>query len=110
MKKRIFAPIRVARRYEGVVEQIREMILKGKFKPGDKLPSERQLCEEFEVGRPSVREALRALEITGLIEIRHGEGAFVKDIDFTHVVLSMKEILKHTGNLPIRYGTRPDLY
>lgn len=47
--------------------------------PGDKIPSERELSERLSVGRSSVREALRALELLGLIETRRGEGTFIKD-------------------------------
>ena len=47
--------------------------------PGDKIPSERELSERLDVGRSSVREALRALELLGLIETRRGEGTFIKD-------------------------------
>ncbi|WP_375091087.1 FadR/GntR family transcriptional regulator [Peribacillus sp. RS7] len=47
--------------------------------PGDKIPSERELSDRFNVGRSSVREALRALELLGLIETRRGEGTFIRD-------------------------------
>ncbi|MBR8646160.1 FadR family transcriptional regulator [[Brevibacterium] frigoritolerans] len=46
--------------------------------PGDKIPSERELSDRFNVGRSSVREALRALELLGLIETRRGEGTFIR--------------------------------
>jgi DNA-binding FadR family transcriptional regulator len=49
------------------------------LKPGDRLPSERELSERLVVGRSSVREALRALELLGLIETRRGEGTFIRD-------------------------------
>src|SRR3954469_15709204 len=49
------------------------------LKSGDKLPSERELSERLNVGRSSVREALRALELLGLIETRRGEGTFIRD-------------------------------
>ncbi|WP_396021279.1 FadR/GntR family transcriptional regulator [Bacillus sp. S/N-304-OC-R1] len=55
------------------------MIEQEGLKPGDKLPSERELCERLIVGRSSVREALRALELLGLIETRRGEGTFIRD-------------------------------
>lgn len=65
--------------YVEIVKQLRLMIEQEGLKPGDKLPSERELCERLIVGRSSVREALRALELLGLIETRRGEGTFVRD-------------------------------
>lgn len=55
------------------------MIAADGLKPGDKLPSERELAERLSVGRSSVREAFRALELLGLIETRRGEGTFIRD-------------------------------
>jgi len=60
------------------VEQIRELIKEGKLKPGDKLPSEQILAEQFGTSRPSVREALSALEILGITERRSGRGNIIK--------------------------------
>ncbi|TCS82091.1 FadR/GntR family transcriptional regulator [Tepidibacillus fermentans] len=64
--------------YERVAEQLKEMILDGTLKPGERLLSVRELAEELQVGRSAVREALSALSAMGLIEIRQGEGTFVK--------------------------------
>jgi len=61
------------------VEQIRNLIKEGKLKPGDKLPAEQMLAKEFGTSRPSVREALSALEILGITESRGGKGNFIKD-------------------------------
>ncbi|WP_042355148.1 FadR/GntR family transcriptional regulator [Bacillus rubiinfantis] len=55
------------------------MIGTDRLKPGDKLPSERELSERLNVGRSSVREALRSLELLGLIETRRGEGTYLRD-------------------------------
>lgn len=63
--------------YHGVLEQIRIFIHKNQLKAGDKLPSERELAETLGTGRSSVREALRALELLGIIETRHGEGTYL---------------------------------
>ncbi|HEY3763725.1 MAG TPA: GntR family transcriptional regulator [Gaiellales bacterium] len=68
------AKVRRVRSFDDVVEQLREAILSGRIRPGDRLPGERQLCESFGVGRPTLREALRSLEATGLIEVRPGKG------------------------------------
>jgi DNA-binding FadR family transcriptional regulator len=65
--------------YIEIVKQLREMIDADGLKSGDKIPSERELSERLNVGRSSVREALRALELLGLIETRRGEGTFIKD-------------------------------
>lgn len=65
--------------YLDVVESLRNMIEVDGLLPGDKIPSERELSERLIVGRSSVREALRALELLGLIETRRGEGTFIKD-------------------------------
>lgn len=65
--------------YIEIVKQLREMITADGLKSGDKIPSERELSERLSVGRSSVREALRALELLGLIETRRGEGTFIRD-------------------------------
>jgi GntR family transcriptional repressor for pyruvate dehydrogenase complex len=54
------------------------MVTEGRLKPGDRMPSIEALAEEFSVGRTSVREALRALELVGIVEIRHGGGTFIR--------------------------------
>lgn len=64
--------------YHGVLEEIRKYIRENHLSPGDKLPSERELAEKLRAGRSSVREALRALELLGLIETRHGEGTYLR--------------------------------
>ncbi|MCW2947085.1 MAG: DNA-binding transcriptional regulator, FadR family [Actinoallomurus sp.] len=75
----LFSPVSVGRISEVIVEQMRLLIREGKLVPGDRLPSERSLCERFGVSRVTVREALRVLEAGGLVEIRVGArgGAFV---------------------------------
>jgi GntR family transcriptional repressor for pyruvate dehydrogenase complex len=72
-----FQAVKKTRVYEEIVSQITSLILEGKLSVGDKLPSERELCERFGVGRNSVREATRALESAGLVDTRQGEGTFV---------------------------------
>lgn len=73
-------PIKSTRIYEEIVRQIKLMIGEGRLKSGDQLPPERDLAEKFVVSRTSVREALRALESLGLVEIRPGEGTFVREM------------------------------
>ena len=65
--------------YIEIVKKIREIVAKDGLLPGDKIPSERELSDQLKVGRSSVREALRALELLGLIETRRGEGTFIKN-------------------------------
>lgn len=67
-----FAPINRDRAFEGVVRQIEAAILDGTYEVGDHLPSERALVDQFEVGRSTVREALRILESMGLVRTSHG--------------------------------------
>lgn len=75
----MFRPVKDIKVYEHVIEQIKNMIKSGELKRGDKLPSERDLVEQLQVSRASIREALSAMQIIGLIESRHGEGNFIKD-------------------------------
>lgn len=63
---------------EVAVAQIKHLIESGEIKPGDKLPTERELTEQLKVSRSSVREALRTLEALGLIEVKPGLGTFVR--------------------------------
>ncbi|MBZ9606979.1 FadR family transcriptional regulator [Clostridium estertheticum] len=74
----MFSPIKTTKVYEQVIDQIKNMIDKGTLKKGDKLPSERNLVEQLKVSRASIREALRTLEVIGLIECRQGEGSYIK--------------------------------
>ncbi|AVQ40283.1 FadR family transcriptional regulator [Clostridium botulinum] len=75
----MFIPIKNAKVYEQVIEQIKAMIISGNLQKGDKLPSERELVDQLKVSRTSIREALRALEIVGLIKCKQGEGNFIRD-------------------------------
>ncbi|MDQ0224616.1 FadR/GntR family transcriptional regulator [Metabacillus niabensis] len=65
--------------YIDILHYIRIYITENQLSYGDKIPSERELAEKLNVGRSSVREALRALELLGMIETRRGEGTFLKD-------------------------------
>lgn len=81
-----------------LVEQILGFVKAGRLKPGDRLPSERDLAERFGVSRPTVREAMRALSVLGILEIRHGGGAFVTALQATDLLkplnffLSLSEV------------------
>ncbi|NLT94192.1 MAG: FadR family transcriptional regulator [Clostridia bacterium] len=79
-----------------VAEQIINLISNGDLAPGEKLPSEKELEEMFGVSRPSIREALSALEMAEIIEMRHGEGSFVREIDINNHIhpLALKMLIK----------------
>jgi GntR family transcriptional repressor for pyruvate dehydrogenase complex len=68
-----------------IVEQIIDLISRDVLKPGDRLPSERDLCKRFGVGRTSLREALRSLTVMGILEGRVGEGTFVNQGNGKHL-------------------------
>jgi len=70
--------VRPQRLYEQIAEQIRGIIAGQDLKPGDRLPPERELAQRLEVSRPSVREAMIALETAGIIEVRTGDGTYVR--------------------------------
>jgi DNA-binding FadR family transcriptional regulator len=81
VKKTLFSPVRSKRTFEDVSLQIRDLIVRGVLKPGDRLPPEAELSKQFHVGRQTIREALRILELSGFISIQKGFGGgpFVKD-------------------------------
>src|SRR5436305_15325622 len=74
-----FQAVATQRLYEQVAGQVTALVTRGEFKPGDRLPPERDLAKVLGVSRPTVREAMIALEIVGLVEVRVGAGAFVTD-------------------------------
>lgn len=79
----LFKPARPVRAFEEIIGQIRALIAEGHLGAGDKLPAERVLAARLEVNRHTVREALRALEISGIITLRRGArgGAFIVDLE-----------------------------
>ncbi len=70
--------LRSARLYEQLVQQIEQRVLSGELRPGDRLPSERELAEQFGVSRTAVREAVKTLHEKGLLDIQVGRGTFIK--------------------------------
>ncbi|OOM11358.1 FadR/GntR family transcriptional regulator [Clostridium saccharobutylicum] len=70
--------IKTPKVYDQVIEEIKNKIKNGEIKKGDKLPSEREMAESLGVSRTSVREALRALEVIGLVESRQGAGNYIR--------------------------------
>lgn len=76
----IFTSIKSSKTSDEVVRQIEALILEGVLRGGDRLPSERELALQFDVSRPIVRDALKQLELSGLVITRHGDGTFIADI------------------------------
>jgi DNA-binding FadR family transcriptional regulator len=66
------------RLYRQIAEQVRQLMVSGEFALGSRLPAERDLAVQLGVSRPSVREALIALEVEGMIEVRTGSGIYVQ--------------------------------
>jgi len=86
-------PVKSTRIYEEIVRQVKRLIAEGTLKSGDRLPPERDLVEKFMVSRTAVREALRALEGSGLIDVRAGEGAFVRDVSVESLIESLALVI-----------------
>ncbi len=91
--------VRSQRRFEQVAEQISKLIKKGKLKPGMRLPPERELAKQLEVSRPTVREAMIALEISGLVEVRVGSGIYV--LDFSKQKKKLSNKIAEIGHGPL---------
>lgn len=79
-------PINQKRIYQSIIEQFVGLIKSAKLQIGEKMPPERTLAELFHVSRASIREALRVLEIIGLIEVRPGEGSFVTELNIAPLI------------------------
>ncbi len=88
-----FTAVRKTRVFEGVAQQIQRFIVDGAMKPGDRLPSERELAERFAVSRTSVRDAIRTLEFVGLVVPRQGDGTVVADVSPEAVVMPLASVL-----------------
>jgi GntR family transcriptional regulator, transcriptional repressor for pyruvate dehydrogenase complex len=93
-----FEAIRRNKVYEEVARQIERLILK-KLQPGDKLPSERELAELLGVSRSSIRDAIRSLELVGMVEPRQGAGTIVKEISADALVNPLANVLTRQRQL-----------
>ena len=96
MKESIFkAPKRPEKISDQIIAQIRDIILAGDLKPGDKLGSEKELISQFGVSKGTLREALRVLEAMGLVEIRKGlsGGVFIAEVDMKTTIHSIINFL-----------------
>lgn len=94
-------PLTKTRIYEDIVKQIMDNIKKGELKPGDKLPTERELASQLNVSRTAIREALRSLETMGVIYSKVGSGTFIKDMSIDILMDSFAGILKKNDRLII---------
>ena len=94
-------PIRPRKISEDVQERLLALMREGGLKPGDVLPSERELMSRYQVGRPAIREAMQSLQQAGLIEIRHGGRPRVAEPSLDLLVgqmgLSMQHLLTHSS-------------
>ena len=74
-----FHAIRKTRLSREIIGQVRDLMASGRFKPGDRLPPERELARSLGVGHTTVSEAIRSMESLGLVVVRPGEGAFIAE-------------------------------
>jgi GntR family transcriptional regulator, transcriptional repressor for pyruvate dehydrogenase complex len=88
-----FKTVHKARRYHQVAEQIQRLIAQGVLRPGDRLPAERDLAAQLGVSRSSVRDAIRTLEVTGLLESHHGRGTVIRDLSTDSLVVPLASVL-----------------
>ena len=97
-----FAPIRTKRVFEEICEQVRREMAAGSLRPGDKLPAERELAAKLGVSRAAVREALRSLEIAGVVGLQKGArgGAFILKGDPDLVTQSIRDMF-HLGRISL---------
>ena len=79
MGKEIFKPVRNKSLSKMVMESIKEVLIQKTLKPGDRLPTETELCESLGVGKSSVREAIKMLEVLGVVETHQGEGTYISE-------------------------------
>ncbi len=94
-----FQPVRRTRVYEAVAAQIQKQLAEGTLRPGDRLPAERDLAEAFGVSRASVRDAIRVLELAGLVVPRQGEGTVVRALTLDSVVSPLASVLLRRKDL-----------
>src|SRR5918994_1468156 len=97
--KPAIVPIRRVKLYEEGAARIRDLIASGELRPGEALPSERKLAEQFKVGRAVIREAIRQLEVSGLVESRHGGGNYIREVTVEHLVAPIASVLNVIGHL-----------
>jgi GntR family transcriptional regulator, transcriptional repressor for pyruvate dehydrogenase complex len=95
----IFTPAKRTRSFEDVVEQVRNAVIEGKIKKGDRLPNERELCRIFGISRSTLREGIRALEALGVVEVRPGAagGTFATEPHGDQVGAALESLIRFSG-------------
>jgi DNA-binding FadR family transcriptional regulator len=108
--KTTFAPVRTQRTFEIICDQIRTRLLDGTLRAGDKLPAERELAAELQVSRNALREALRSLEVAGIIRNVKGVkgGAFIQSAEPDRIVQAMRDYV-HLGDITLEELTEARL-
>jgi len=89
-------PLKKTRLYEEIIKQLQELIRRGDLKPGDRLPTERELALQLNVSRTAIREALRSMEVMGFIKSRVGGGTYIRQVEL------------HAPQQPFRFYHRID--
>ncbi len=97
----VFQPVRTRRAFEAVCDQIRRQVADGSLQPGHRLPGERELAEQFDISRSGVREALRSLELAGLVQARTGVngGFFIKSGGHDGITQAVRDMVS-LGQMP----------
>jgi len=95
----LIKPIKKTRLAEEIADRIRVLILDGTLPPGRPLPGERLLAARFGVSRSSIRDALRVLETIGLLDTRHGQGTFPRELDVNRLVAPLASVLTYRRDL-----------
>jgi DNA-binding FadR family transcriptional regulator len=96
----VYTPIQPSKIFEQIAEQIESRILSGELRSGDRLPTERELAEQFHASRTAVREAMKSLAQKGLVDMRPGRGTIVID--------GTTQAVRHSLDLMMKYGQAGD--
>jgi GntR family transcriptional regulator, transcriptional repressor for pyruvate dehydrogenase complex len=96
MEKVLYKPIQSSKVFERIAEQIEQRILSGELRSGDRLPTERELGEQFQASRTAVREAMKTLAQKGLVNMRPGRGTIVID--------ATSQAMQHSLGLMMKVG------
>jgi DNA-binding FadR family transcriptional regulator len=91
----LYQPVRTRRGFEAVCDRIREQLMNGELEPGDRLPGDRELAERFGIGRAAARDALRSLEVSGVVEARKGisGGFYIRNAISTGLAQTVQDMV-----------------